>query len=768
MQASLYVRRGPSSGQVFSLADDRAVLIGRNASNHITLLDRDVSANHCLIVPNRTASGFVLIDARSRHGTRVNGHPFTKGGLGVGDIIQIGPFELEFSEPLSRRSVALPAWPTADRPPLFEIVPRGWRAAGIPLPPGSATVLGRGPCAHVCVDDAFASAYHCVICLDPTDDARMPFVIDLQSSNGTYIHRRPVHRKHLLPGETLVIGQAQYKLRRVNAPAEPAPEPEVEIPSERPRGRVLSTAALPPEEPLPPQPLLPQQPVEPRDTAAEAPTPHPPPPVAEPLRQEAPEPEEQLAEPAELIPVLGEPELEDILAPVDAAEPTALGQDFQFLDIEGADEHSDAHAEPAPPLEAPAEGLIREPAPPGPAELGKETVELGAPQPAAAPAAPGLAAAEEPPAPVAPQEHEGPAREPAVPSPAGLGDETVALEPPAQAEAAMPPGRHEPTSPLERLSAAPGILSLSLDETRVLDAVAPAPARVAPKPPTRLLGAAPDDYDEFFGFRESPFRLTSDPDWFFDSQHHWDCLDTLVGWLRAGPPVGVLFGEAGCGKSMLVECLAMRLSYRRPVPVVVRAPLDGVTLDGLIAAAVGHARELYDGLPEQADDPLALWRAVADDLLRRRALVAFLVDGTRALRDEHVEELAQLVQGEAASAVVRLLLAGDETVRDLAAAPPLSRRLGVSCYLAPMGLDEVAGYVAHRLFTASGTRSIPFTRRALELIAEYTGGVPRTINVVADAALLRAFREHCSQVSYAIVVRAIADDIEPGSPPPNA
>jgi len=823
MQASLYVRRGPSSGQVFTLAGDRAVLIGRNVSNHIVLLDREVSANHCVLVPNRKGSGFVLIDARSRHGTLVNGKPHSRGGLDLGDIIQVGPFELEFSPPLPRRTVALGGRPCASRPAAFELVPRGWRATAVALPPASVTLIGRGPCADIAIDDTFASAYHCLICLDPTDDCRMPFVVDLRSSNGTYINNRPVHRKHLLPGESIVLGQARLKLRRAR-PAEAALEADVEIPPERPRSRVGSTQALPPEEAVElSRPHAPEV-VEARDTIAPstgpavaapivAPQPREAPPPPEPAEEPVehaelvpiddepqapreaiaePQPDEEPVEQADVVPVGQEPEppaepegpgLEDILAPVEMPEGEASAEG---LDLSGLDDASEEAPEAPLVEEAPdeehAESQDHKAAPEvsdlAAGVMGKETVAFEPidSQVQGVEREPEEAQeAKEPQEPEAvveagnePAEPEGEVPEPVAPAPEQAGAETVELpalprEPEEPQPLAAPRVQQATTELL--VDGALSILPIGLEETRILEPPPAALSHTAPVPPAHLLAAAPDDYDEFFGFRESPFQLKADPDWFFDSQRHWDALDTLVHWLRTGPPVAVLFGEEGIGKSMLVECLAQRLGYRRPAAVVVRASLEEVTLDGLLGTATAAARELHPDLPDEAADPLAHWHQVTEALQARRTLVAFLVDGTRPLRDEHVENLAPLVQSPSAAAVVRLLLSGDESVRELVTAPPLSTHLGVSCYLAPMDVDEVAGYVAHRLLTASGERTIPFTRRGLELIAEFSGGVPRTINVVADAALRRAFREDSAQVSHAIVARAIAEDMRPGATP---
>ncbi|MFW6162964.1 MAG: FHA domain-containing protein [Planctomycetota bacterium] len=702
MRLSVYVRSGPSSGQVFPLPDAGVTLIGRNASNHVVLLDRRVSANHCVLRPKRSGEAFVLLDARSRHGTTLNGRRVEKGLVGFGDVLTMGPFELEVVETPPGQYEVPPARPAAARPTRFEIAPRGWRKEGRPLPPGSATVMGRGPFCHIGVDDAFASACHCVLCLDPTDDGRMPFVIDLYSSNGTYINRRPIHRKHLLPGDVLVIGDHQFKLRRLEAEEAAPPEPEVEIPPAPPRQRVATTTVMPPDEPA--EPVVPEGP-EPVTLAPE-------PPEEEPVEEIEAAPPPPSPEPPAPAPTEGEPSVADVLTPV---EPTEVEEGEEALTDEDLEPIETPEPEPeepgaGPPSEAPA----REPEPPVPE-------------------------------PARPRAEEAPSAGPTAEF-VRRDSETQPL--PRRPQAAPP--ADEDRSGTKAFGDTEAVEVLSLPE----------PA-VHAQAPDRLLANAPDDYDAFFGFERPPFGLRPDPDCFFDSQHHWDALDTLVRWLKSGPPVAVLFAEPGCGKSLLVECVARRLAYRRPAPAVVRNPLAEGGLDAVVEMALAGVGEQYGDVAIEGDGALSRWRSATAALYPRKGLVAFLIDDADALPEDDLRVMGELFESEAARAVARLLLAGGEDLRDLVCEPPLAYHLGTTCYLAPLAPEEVAPYLAHRIFHASGRRALPFTQRACELIAEYAGGVPALLNVVADVALLQAFREGRRHVGRDIVQRAIREALEP-------
>ena len=66
----------------------------------------------------------------------------------------------------------------------------------------------------------------------------------------------------------------------------------------------------------------------------------------------------------------------------------------------------------------------------------------------------------------------------------------------------------------------------------------------------------------------------------------------------------------------------------------------------------------------------------------------------------------------------------------------LKQRVALRCELKPLELSETAAYIASRIKTAGGEASKLFTREAVVLIHEFSRGIPRTISVMCDNALL--------------------------------
>ena len=177
----------------------------------------------------------------------------------------------------------------------------------------------------------------------------------------------------------------------------------------------------------------------------------------------------------------------------------------------------------------------------------------------------------------------------------------------------------------------------------------------------------------------------------------------------------------------------------------------------MIGEVLSQARALHGGVPAGDGEPLELWHGAVAELRRRNVLVAVLIDAAASLASGYLGDLAKLLEGEAASTAVRILLAGGENLKAALAGTGLPEHLGVYCTLGAMAQDEVPAYVGHRLGVASGHTELRFTGPALELIAAWSRGIPRLINVAADAALLSAYRANEREVSRVTVAQAIRD-----------
>lgn len=87
--ARLAILNGGFEGMTYDLTTEE-IVIGRNPTTDITLLDEGISREHAVIHYDADAPGYVIEDLQSTNGTRVNGKRVRSAPLSEGDEIQIG------------------------------------------------------------------------------------------------------------------------------------------------------------------------------------------------------------------------------------------------------------------------------------------------------------------------------------------------------------------------------------------------------------------------------------------------------------------------------------------------------------------------------------------------------------------------------------------------------------------------------------------------------------------------------------------------------
>jgi general secretion pathway protein A len=265
-------------------------------------------------------------------------------------------------------------------------------------------------------------------------------------------------------------------------------------------------------------------------------------------------------------------------------------------------------------------------------------------------------------------------------------------------------------------------------------------------------------YQHFYGLRELPFELTPNPKFLFLSPRHSEALSNLQYGLFSAKPVTVLIGEAGTGKTTLLQaalgseqCRGVRCVYLNN-PALTR----GEFVETL-------ARRF--GLSAHAAESKAALLAELERVLRERRaggeITALVVDEAQSLSVELLEEVRLLANIETATEkLLPLVLAGQPELSGRLNDPvlrQLKQRVALRCEIAPFDLAETASYIATRIRTAGGDASRLFTREGVMLIHEHSRGIPRTINVMCDNALVSGMALGRQPVDRAIVLEVSRD-----------
>jgi general secretion pathway protein A len=176
------------------------------------------------------------------------------------------------------------------------------------------------------------------------------------------------------------------------------------------------------------------------------------------------------------------------------------------------------------------------------------------------------------------------------------------------------------------------------------------------------------------------------------------------------------------------------------------------------------------GLPVDARSSKTRMLTALTELVMRRheqgLITGLLIDEAQSLPDALLEEIRLLANVETASEkLFPVVLAGQPELADRLNAPgqrQLKQRIGLRCVLSALDVRETGAYIAGRIRLAGGVGGQLFTREAVMAIHEYSGGIPRVINVICDNTLLSAFASNRRPATRDLVVEVVRDfDLAP-------
>jgi general secretion pathway protein A len=243
-------------------------------------------------------------------------------------------------------------------------------------------------------------------------------------------------------------------------------------------------------------------------------------------------------------------------------------------------------------------------------------------------------------------------------------------------------------------------------------------------------------YETAFGLTRNPFLLTPDPDLLLQTPGHRRALAYLEYGLYRREGFVVLTGEIGAGKTTLVRTLLATLDPEEIVAVnLVSSQIDGADLLHYLARALEA-----EGGSDRKSSALASIEARLYELHDLGQRVLLVIDEAQNLSRHAIEELRMLSNFQVgAESLLQIFLVGQPDLRDLMLSRELDQlrqRVVASCHLGALSEEETAQYVRHRLELSGWDGRPSFDDGVLPRVHEFTGGIPRRINLLCDRLLL--------------------------------
>jgi general secretion pathway protein A len=270
-------------------------------------------------------------------------------------------------------------------------------------------------------------------------------------------------------------------------------------------------------------------------------------------------------------------------------------------------------------------------------------------------------------------------------------------------------------------------------------------------------------YRAFFGLRERPFDLTPNPRFLVLTDAHREALSHLEYGIASRRGITLLVGEAGTGKTTLIRAALQR----QPEQVFcVHLHNPALTRDEFVEMLAVQF-QLSDTARTSKTALLTELEASVRARHARGASSVLIVDEAQSIPMDLLEEIRLLGNIETEdSKLLSIILAGQPelgTLLNHESLRQLRQRIALRCELRPLSQTETAGYLAGRIRAAGGVGAQVFTREAVMLIHQRSGGIPRTVSVIADNALVTAYAIGRKPVNSEIV-NEVCRDLVLGGP----
>lgn len=269
-------------------------------------------------------------------------------------------------------------------------------------------------------------------------------------------------------------------------------------------------------------------------------------------------------------------------------------------------------------------------------------------------------------------------------------------------------------------------------------------------------------YEKYWGLTEKPFENTPNPKFMYYSKKHEEAQMRLLYAIKEEKGAAMLTGDYGSGKTALSRIIIEELIKDK----IYEAAL--ITHPQL--TPVQFLQEIiYQLKNEHAKGSKPQLLHIMQDIIYKNynegKKTVILIDEAQIIRDKETFEEVRLFlnfQLNHKFLITLILIGQPELLMRIKSIPQLKQRLGIKYHLVGLNGIETAEYIKHRLLVA-GAKTDIFTPEAIEVVYNYSKGLPRSINNIGDMCLLIGFGQETKVVDKDLAQRIVEDLSREGS-----
>ena len=244
------------------------------------------------------------------------------------------------------------------------------------------------------------------------------------------------------------------------------------------------------------------------------------------------------------------------------------------------------------------------------------------------------------------------------------------------------------------------------------------------------------EYEKYWHFIDLPFKVFPSGDTYFPSATHEEARARIIQAIRTRKRIILIAGKPGSGKTTLWKKIKADLE-KNNIPFTMGIAENPMGNFSEIMREMGESM----GLTTPRDDAelLGALREKVRDNVKKGTTNIWLIDECQVIKDTDIWERLRLLTNwslNGSPALTLFLLGQPEVIPLLREREGFSQRIGAYYVLGALSLQETRDYIDYHLTKVKAANLNIFTDDAVHRIYQSSGGLPRNINHICDAALL--------------------------------